>query len=86
MPIYEYVCQKCGNSFERMESINNEEIIKKCEKCGGEAHRIISNSSFQLKGGGWYSSSYSKDKPAPCPAAKGETPACGSCCAAASND
>ncbi len=85
MPIYEYACNKCGKTFEKMESINNDETVKKCEKCGGEAHRIISHSAFHLKGGGWASTEYSKCSSSSggssCPVSKGEAPACGSCCA-----
>ncbi len=32
----------------------------KCWRCGGEAKKIISNSTFALKGGGWFASGYSK--------------------------
>ncbi len=34
--------------------------MTKCEKCGGELVRVISASSFVLKGGGWYKDAYSK--------------------------
>ena len=61
MPLYEYECPNCGNVFERLKKFydKSEEV---CE-CGTPAHKIISNSSFRLKGGGWYASGYSKNPP-----------------------
>ncbi len=87
MPIYEYHCDKCGNTFERMESISDNETEKPCPECKFTAHRIISHSSFQLKGSGWYTSDYKnksgkKEIPA-CPAAKNDAPACSGCAHAA---
>jgi len=58
MPIYEYECEHCGKVFEKYKRFyenSNNEICK----CGHKAHKIISNSTFVLKGGGWYASGYS---------------------------
>jgi putative FmdB family regulatory protein len=58
MPIYEYECAKCG-PYEVTQKIT-EKALTRCEKCGGKkVHRLISSSSFSLKGGGWYSDLYS---------------------------
>ena len=55
MPTYEYKCKKCGNEFEKFQSIT-EEPLKVCPKCQGEVFRLISkNCSFILKGSGYYS-------------------------------
>jgi len=55
MPTYEYKCKKCGNIFEKFQSIT-EDPIKKCTSCDGEVYRLISkNANFILKGGGYYS-------------------------------
>jgi len=55
MPTYEYKCKKCGNIFEKFQSIT-EDPIKKCKKCGGEVYRLISkNGNFILKSSGYYS-------------------------------
>ncbi|MGA1845949.1 FmdB family zinc ribbon protein [Deferribacter abyssi] len=62
MPIYEYECKKCGNVFELMESIHSDVYERKCVKCGGTAKRIISLSSFHLKGSGWYVTDYKNNK------------------------
>jgi putative FmdB family regulatory protein len=63
MPIYEYHCEDCGYTFSKLESITSENRIKTCPDCGGKAKRIVSVSSFHLKGGGWFSSGYSKEQP-----------------------
>ena len=64
MPIYEYRCKKCGKTFEYMQRMTDSPK-KKCEACGASAlERLISNTSFQLKGSGWYKDLYSSSKPA----------------------
>lgn len=57
MPIYEYQCGKCGKHFEVMQKIS-EPPIAPCPKCGDTADRVISLTSFSLKGGGWYKDGY----------------------------
>lgn len=59
MPIYEYKCQKCGEHFEKRQSVSDEPL-KICEKCGGELEKQWSLSGFQFKGAGWYVTDYSK--------------------------
>ncbi len=62
MPIYEYHCNECGHEFEVMQKINDRPI-RKCEKCGRlKAKRMISQTSFILKGSGWYVTDYSGKK------------------------
>ncbi|HER23667.1 MAG TPA: zinc ribbon domain-containing protein, partial [Candidatus Atribacteria bacterium] len=41
MPTYEYKCKKCGNAFEKFQSITADPI-KKCTNCDGEVYRLIS--------------------------------------------
>jgi len=63
MPIYEYRCGKCGHEFEREQRIVDDPI-KKCPACRSlKAKRLISKTSFVLKGGGWYNDLYSSAKP-----------------------
>ncbi|MCP4676000.1 MAG: zinc ribbon domain-containing protein [Deltaproteobacteria bacterium] len=63
MPIYEYHCNACDHEFEVMQKIT-EGPIRKCEKCGRlKAKRMISQTSFILKGSGWYVTDYSSKKP-----------------------
>ncbi|MDQ7830191.1 MAG: zinc ribbon domain-containing protein [Desulfovibrionaceae bacterium] len=57
MPIYEYRCQDCDKVFEKIER-SFDEHAEACPVCGGESKRIISNTSFVLKGSGWYVTDY----------------------------
>jgi len=57
MPIYEYQCPSCQTLFEEWQS-GFEEQVMECPECGSESKRLISHSSFHLKGGGWYADGY----------------------------
>jgi putative FmdB family regulatory protein len=58
MPIYEYECDKCGHAFEREQRMSDPPV-KSCPKCRGrKVTKLISRSSFVLKGGGWYADGY----------------------------
>ena len=62
MPVYEYICKACDHEFEREQRISDRPI-KKCPVCGAmKAKRLISRTSFVLKGGGWYSDLYSSSR------------------------
>jgi putative FmdB family regulatory protein len=58
MPIYEYRCEKCGD-FEVTQRIT-EDPLKKCPTCKRKVRKLISNTSFQLKGSGWYVTDYAR--------------------------
>jgi putative FmdB family regulatory protein len=58
MPIYEYLCDKCEHEFEAEQRITDDPI-RSCPKCRSrKVRRLISQTSFLLKGGGWYSDLY----------------------------
>lgn len=60
MPIYEYRCNGCGKEFEAIQKFSDKPV-KKCPRCSGnKVERLISKSSFVLKGEGWYSTGYAK--------------------------
>jgi len=61
MPIYEYQCQDCQTVFEDWQS-GFEDREMECPECGGNSKRLISHSSFHLKGGGWYADGYGGKK------------------------
>ncbi len=58
MPIYEYRCEKCGD-FEQMQRITDP-ALERCPTCRRKVRRLISNTSFQLKGSGWYVTDYAR--------------------------
>ena len=57
MPFYEYECTKCHQHTEVLQKISDPPITK-CEKCKGKMKKLISHSSFHLKGSGWYVTDY----------------------------
>jgi putative FmdB family regulatory protein len=62
MPIYEYQCQKCHHHFEEIQKVSDAPIAC-CPKCKGTVSRLISQTSFALKGEGWYKDGYAKLAP-----------------------
>lgn len=62
MPIYEYSCDKCKKMFEEWTRHIDDNTVQTCPECGGTARRIVSNTSFVLKGGGWYVTEYGNRK------------------------
>lgn len=58
MPIYEYACRQCGHHLEARQKFSDPPLTL-CPQCQNESlERLISNSSFALKGGGWYADGY----------------------------
>ncbi|MBU2521208.1 MAG: zinc ribbon domain-containing protein [Proteobacteria bacterium] len=62
MPIYEYECMKCGEIKEAIQKFSDKSLTK-CKHCSGKLQKLVSQSSFHLKGTGWYVTDYaSKSK------------------------
>jgi putative FmdB family regulatory protein len=57
VPIYEYQCTKCGEVFEAFQKITDEPLSQ-CKFCHAAVEKLFSQSSFQLKGSGWYLTDY----------------------------
>lgn len=57
MPIYEYECTKCGQLREAWQKFS-EPPLTECDRCHGKLRKVISHSSFHLKGTGWYVTDY----------------------------
>lgn len=57
MPIYEYECLKCGKTTETMQRFSDPQLTE-CPKCNGKLRKLISMSTFHLKGSGWYTTDY----------------------------
>jgi putative FmdB family regulatory protein len=74
MPLYEYQCPKCEKVFDVIQKFSDAPL-EKCEECGGPVSKMISMSSFALKGTGWYTTDYkrssgpAKSTPAAAPSA-----------------
>ncbi len=85
MPIYEYRCRACGNTFEVIQKFTDEPL-RKCERCSGDLEKLLSRTAFVLKGGGWASDAYGRAKGSsegetkePKPESDGEKPSSSGC-------
>ena len=59
MPLYEYKCEGCGETFEVMQKFADQPLAVH-DKCGGKVHRLLSAPALQFKGSGWYITDYAK--------------------------
>ena len=59
MPIYEYSCKKCGKHIEVIQKFSDK-LLRTCPDCKGRLSKLISRTSFQLKGTGWYVTDYAR--------------------------
>lgn len=62
MPIYEYICSRCGSHLEAVQKVNDPPL-QKCQVCGGILKKIISAPAIQFKGNGWYITDYARKAP-----------------------
>jgi putative FmdB family regulatory protein len=58
MPIYEYHCDKCGD-FETMQKMSDKPLTT-CPTCRRKVTKLISSTTFHLKGSGWYITDYAR--------------------------
>jgi putative FmdB family regulatory protein len=63
MPIYEYVCSTCQKLSDVLQKVD-EPAPRTCPACGAEGTlaRVVSRTSFVLKGGGWGADLYGSPK------------------------
>ena len=59
MPIYEYLCEACGSSFEVMQKMADDPLVE-CEKCGGPLRKVLHPVAIHFKGSGFYTTDYGK--------------------------
>jgi putative FmdB family regulatory protein len=64
MPLYEYVCDRCGKVLEVLQKYSDQPLTVH-EDCGGALEKLISRSAFQLKGSGWYATDYARGGSSP---------------------
>ncbi len=63
MPLYEYECQKCKNSFTAIQNMTDKHF-KKCKKCGKFKLKRLINGGIGVifKGPGFYCKDHPKKK------------------------
>lgn len=59
MPIYEYECEKCKKRLEAVQKFSDP-LLTECPDCKGKLKKLVSNTSFVLKGSGWYVTDYAR--------------------------
>ncbi len=86
MPIYEYACSQCGKLNEVLQKVTDP-APEVCDGCGARStlSRVVSRTSFVLKGGGWYSDLYSSVKKDGSKASSSPPPSSGSGAASSSS-
>ena len=60
MPLYDYRCHKCGETFEVMQKFSDAPLTVH-EGCGGEVEKLLSPPALQFKGSGWYITDYARN-------------------------
>ena len=62
MPIYEYKCTECDHRLEKLQKMSDDPL-KDCPECDQSAlTKLVSASSFKLKGTGWYETDFKGKK------------------------
>ena len=72
MPIYEYECTKCARIEEAFQKFSDKPLAK-CRHCSGKLHKLISQSTFHLKGTGWYVTDYADKSKKPAKSSQKKT-------------
>ena len=73
MPIYEYECDGCHSVFEVRQKVSDPAPTE--HSCGSkQVRRILSATSFVLKGTGWYATDYGNRQGGEAPAKTADKP------------
>ncbi len=59
MPIYEYRCDECGDSFDVLQRMSDDPLVT-CKKCGGTLRKVLHPVAIHFKGSGFYTTDYGK--------------------------
>ena len=58
MPIYGYVCNSCGHTFDALQKMSDDPLVD-CPACGAPSlQKALSAPKFRLKGSGWYETDF----------------------------
>lgn len=60
MPTYEFECIQCANKIELIQKVKEDPPVCSCG--AGKMKKLISRTSFILKGTGWYKTDYANRK------------------------
>jgi len=72
MPLYEYKCHRCGQTFEVLQKFADAPLTEH-ENCGGEVERLLSAPALQFKGSGWYVTDYGRGGKSPAGGSNGKS-------------
>ncbi len=72
MPLYDYRCHLCGETFEVRQKFADA-VLTVHENCGGELERLISVPALQFKGTGFYITDYGRNGKSPSTASNGKS-------------
>lgn len=81
MPLYEYQCSNCSKVIEIIQKFSDSPLTE-CPHCKGPLAKMMSMSSFALKGSGWYTTDYKRSGSSTSQAPS--APACGTTACASS--
>ena len=84
MPLYEYLCKSCGKKIELMRSITDNTAVN-CPDCASECTKLVSVTSFQLKGSGWYKTDYCSKSKTTVKSLPKDPAGCATCCSQAAS-
>jgi putative FmdB family regulatory protein len=59
VPIYEYRCDDCADSFDILQRMSDDPLVT-CEKCGGALRKVLHPVAIHFKGSGFYTTDYGK--------------------------
>jgi putative FmdB family regulatory protein len=59
LPIYEYRCDDCGNTFEMLQRFSDAPV-ETCELCGGSLRKVLHPAAIHFKGSGFYTTDYAR--------------------------
>lgn len=62
MPIYEYMCEACGQPYDALQKLSDQPLTD-CPACGeASLKKKVSAAGFRLSGSGWYETDFKTGK------------------------
>jgi putative FmdB family regulatory protein len=60
MPVYRFVCQDCGEQFEKKLSFSDSDVKMLCPNGHQHVRRLFATPAIVFKGSGWYVNDHRK--------------------------